>query len=254
VRELEGGNFNLARGPLKDWLLSCNNKRMPLMIELSIRRRRTAQGLCCALSTLVINCAMAAPLTTPVKIDPNHPPHAGAEYYPAESTRLHEEGTCKVKVTVAADGTTGDITLTQSTGYPRLDAACMFVFIDGGLLPATVDGQPVEKTIEIPIAWRLPPPVKPSPRVDVNNPPHLGERYYPGESKRLGEQGKCKVSMLVTADGKIHDIKLTQSSGFPRLDQACLKAFAHGGLLPAVVDGKPVDMQTEESITWYLTP
>jgi TonB family protein len=219
----------------------------------SLQRSRTAKRLCYALSTLVLNCAMAGPIITPVTADPNHPPHTGAEYYPTESTRLHEEGTCKVKVTVATDGTAHNITLTQSTGYPRLDAACLIVFTDGGLLPATVDGQPVEKTVEVPIAWRIP-PVKPSPKVDLNNPPHIGEAYYPAASKRLGEQGKCKVSMLVTADGKIHDIKLTESSGFPRLDQACLKAFAHGGLLPAIVDGKPVDMPTEKSIVWMLAP
>jgi TonB family protein len=213
-----------------------------------MQSRRTAKGLSCSLAVVAVSGAIAGP---PV-LDPNHPPRLGAEYYPPESTRLHEEGTCRVKLTVAADGTIHDIALTLSTGYPRLDDACVSAFVDGGLLPATVDGSPVDKTIEIPIIWRLP-PVKPWPKVDLTNPPHIGEAYYPAESKRLGEQGKCKVSVTVTAGGKIRNIKLTESTGYPRLDQACIKAFVHGGLLPATVDGKPIDMTIEIPIAWVLT-
>jgi protein TonB len=128
----------------------------------------------------------------------------------------------------------------------------MNAFADGGLLPATENGKPIDKAIEIPITWRSP-PVKPWPKVDPKNPPHIGEAYYPAESVRLGEKGKCKVSVTVTADGKIRNIKLTESTGYPRLDQACLKALAHGGLLPATVDGKPIDMTVEIPIVWELT-
>jgi TonB family protein len=65
-----------------------------------------------------------------------------------------------VKLTVAADGAVRDVTLTKSTGYPRLDQACLDAFIHGGLLAATQDGKPVTTTLEIPIIWALtaPPP------------------------------------------------------------------------------------------------
>jgi TonB family protein len=121
----------------------------------------------------------------------------------------------------------------------------------GRLIPATVDGTPVERAVVIPITWQLP-PLKPAPKVDPSNPPHIGEAYYPPESKRRGEQGKCKVRVTVTARGRIRDIKLTESTGYPRLDQACVKAFEHGGLLPAMVDGKPIDMTVEIPIVWML--
>ena len=69
----------------------------------------------------------------------------------AESKLLHEEGVCKVKLTVTADGTVRDVSLTKSTGYPRLDQACSEAFVHGGLLSATRNGQPITTTLEIPI-------------------------------------------------------------------------------------------------------
>jgi len=64
-------------------------------------------------------------------------------------------------------------------------------------------------------------------RADPAHPVHIGENY-PAESKRRHEEGVCKVQLTVTADGAIRDVNLTKSTGFPRLDQACLDVFAHG--------------------------
>jgi TonB family protein len=91
---------------------------------------------------------------TKVRADPAHPVHIG-ENYPAESKRRHEEGVCKVQLTVTADGAIRDVNLTKSTGFPRLDQACLDAFAHGGLLPATEDGKPVTTTLEIPITWKL---------------------------------------------------------------------------------------------------
>jgi TonB family protein len=91
---------------------------------------------------------------TKVRVDPAHPPKID-ENYPDESRRSGEEGICKVKLTVYANGDVGDVSLTLSTGYPRLDEACLKAFLSGGLLPATEDGIPVSTTLEIPITWKL---------------------------------------------------------------------------------------------------
>lgn len=91
---------------------------------------------------------------TPVRTDPSRPFHLENDY-PPESKLLHEEGVCKVKMTVTADGSVRDFSLTQSTGYPRLDQACLIAFVGGGFLPATQDGKPVTTTLEIPITWKL---------------------------------------------------------------------------------------------------
>jgi TonB family protein len=118
----------------------------------------------CLVGTLVsialVGCATQpaevthAVVMTKVRADPARPVRLG-ENYPAESRLLHEEGVCKVKLTVTADGNIGDVSLTKSTGYPRLDQACAEALIHGGLLPATEDGKPVTITLEIPITWIL---------------------------------------------------------------------------------------------------
>jgi TonB family protein len=93
-------------------------------------------------------------ISTKVRADPAHPVRIG-ENYPKESKRLHEQGVCKVKLTVTAEGAIRDVSLTKSTGYPRLDQACLEAFAHGGLLPATQNGTPLTTTVEFPITWIL---------------------------------------------------------------------------------------------------
>lgn len=106
------------------------------------------------LGVLTAACVAQRHIRTEVQPDPTHPILIG-QNYPAESKRLHEEGTCKVKVTVMADGTIRNVSLSKSTGYPRLDEVCVKAFEHGGLLPATKDGKPVTSTLEVPITWTL---------------------------------------------------------------------------------------------------
>ena len=43
---------------------------------------------------------------------------------------------------------------------------------------------------------------------------------YPGLSRRIGEQGKVILHVLVSADGRARKVELRTSSGFERLDNA----------------------------------
>lgn len=45
---------------------------------------------------------------------------------------------------------------------------------------------------------------------------------YPPASKRLGEQGKVVVGVLIGVDGTAQQVQVRQTSGFARLDQAAL--------------------------------
>jgi TonB family protein len=47
--------------------------------------------------------------------------------------------------------------------------------------------------------------------------------------------------MTVSVDGKITNESIQTSSGFPRLDEACLKGVHGQRMLPATEDGKPVE-------------
>lgn len=76
-----------------------------------------------------------------------------------------------------------------------------------------------------PVAMAPAPPAPPTPvRVEL---PSSDADYlqnpkpaYPAISKRLGEQGKVVVRVLIGTDGTVQKAEIQQSSGFDRLDQA----------------------------------
>jgi protein TonB len=55
---------------------------------------------------------------------------------------------------------------------------------------------------------------------------------YPAMSKRLGEQGKVVVRVLIGVDGTAQKAEIRQSSGFERLDQAALATVQHWHYVP----------------------
>ncbi len=106
--------------------------------------------------------AVAAPPAPPaphpgtnIKMDPKHPLKIGEDYYPDASKRANEEGRCIVTVTVSADGRITNEAIQTSSGFPRLDEACLKGVHGQRMIPATEDGKPVEKTVALPIVWKL---------------------------------------------------------------------------------------------------
>ena len=104
-----------------------------------------------------------------------------------------------------------------------------------------------------------PPPVtqakaiaRTSIKMDPRHPLKIGEDYYPDASKRNNEEGTCRVQMHVSASGAITDASIQQTSGFPRLDEACLKGVQGQRMLPATEDGKPIDTVVVLPIKWKL--
>jgi periplasmic protein TonB len=104
---------------------------------------------------------------------------------------------------------------------------------------------------------KTPPPPPPAmrrvpPRQDPRHPLQIGEEYYPDQSKRLGEEGLCKVELQVAVDGRVLTSVLKESSGFPRLDQACVDRTKGARLLPGTENGQPVAMTVIVPIRWKL--
>lgn len=93
--------------------------------------------------------------STEVRMDPKHPLRIGEAYYPDASRRANEMGRCLVRVTVATDGRIVAAAIQSSTGFDRLDQACLNAVRGQRMLPATEDGQPVQSTASIPIHWNL---------------------------------------------------------------------------------------------------
>jgi periplasmic protein TonB len=75
--------------------------------------------------------------------------------YPSASRRLSEEGRVVATITVAADGKAGTVNVTQSSGFPRLDAAIECVVRRLPFEPGKRDGQPVDSQVSVPIVFKL---------------------------------------------------------------------------------------------------
>lgn len=70
---------------------------------------------------------------------------------------------------------------------------------------------------------------------------------YPAMSRRLAEQGKVLLDVLILANGTVGEIKLKQSSGFKRLDDAALQTVKQWRFQPAKRGNQAIDY-------WYVQP
>ena len=62
--------------------------------------------------------------------------------------------------------------------------------------------------------------VKPTKADYLNNP----KPEYPALSRRMGEEGKVVLSVLINEQGRAEQVRIKRSSGFPRLDDAAQRA------------------------------
>ncbi len=113
-------------------------------------------------STTTVNRPPPPPVAAPkavartnIKMDPRHPLKIGEDYYPDASKRNNEEGTCRVQLKVAASGMITEATIQQTSGFPRLDEACLKAVKGQRMLPATEDGKPIDTVAVLPITWKL---------------------------------------------------------------------------------------------------
>jgi len=75
---------------------------------------------------------------------------------------------------------------------------------------------------------------------------------YPRESREKGEEGRVVISLTIRADGMAADIKVAESSGYPRLDQAALEAVRNSTFIPATRFGLPIDSTKKIAFTFRL--
>ena len=75
---------------------------------------------------------------------------------------------------------------------------------------------------------------------------------YPPLSKRLNEQGKTTVRVLIGIDGLPQRSEITKSSGFERLDQAAMTTVMRWRYVPGKRGGVPEAMWFNVPINWVL--
>jgi protein TonB len=111
--------------------------------------------------------------------------------------------------------------------------------------------KPVEETAPAvsaappaPVAGPAPPIIPPSFNADyLHNPPPV----YPPVSRRLGEQGRVVLQVLVSADGQAEQVEVRTSSGSPRLDTVALDTVRRWKFVPAKQGDRPI-------AAWVLVP
>lgn len=114
----------------------------------------------------------------------------------------------------------------------------------------TLSPQPPAPPIATPVAAAPPAPPAP-PKVELpssaadylNNP----KPAYPSLSKRMGEQGKVELRVLIGADGNPQKAEIKTSSGYDRLDQAALTTVMKWRYVPGKRGGVAETM-------WFTVP
>lgn len=89
-------------------------------------------------------------------------------------------------------------------------------------------------------------PAATAPRFDaayLNNP----DPAYPAASRRIGEEGRVILRVLVSAEGRADQVEIRASSGSSRLDQAALAAVKRWRFEPARQSGAAI-------AAWVLVP
>jgi periplasmic protein TonB len=86
--------------------------------------------------------------------------------------------------------------------------------------------------------------LKTSHRVDPTDPPI---------SRRMSEEGTVRLKVLVDERGRPRDVKVAQTSGFGRLDQAAIEAVRRWRFEAATDGTNPITAWTQVAVTFKLT-
>lgn len=123
----------------------------------------------------------------------------------------------------------------------------------------TIQPQPALAPVEAPVAVApaAPPAAPPAPpKVEL---PSSSAEYlqnptpvYPTLSKRMGEQGRVMVRVLIATDGRPVNAEVLRSSGYERLDRAALEYVMKCRYTPGKVGGVPREMWHEAPVNYVL--
>jgi protein TonB len=75
---------------------------------------------------------------------------------------------------------------------------------------------------------------------------------YPRIARIRGYQGNVLLDVLVNKDGKVHDLKIFKSSGYPLLDNAATSTVKHWLFEPGMIGSEKVDMWVRVPIRFEL--
>ncbi|MET0964252.1 MAG: energy transducer TonB [Noviherbaspirillum sp.] len=108
---------------------------------------------------------------------------------------------------------------------------------------AATPAAPEPQAAAAPAAPPAPPaPAAPAPPKTVSGVEYIQppQPDYPPIAKRMGEEGKVMLRVLVSDRGRPEKVDVQKSSGFARLDEAARQAALRAMFKPHLEDGRPV--------------
>jgi TonB family protein len=171
------------------------------------------------------------------------------------SAQSRHGSTCYVLMWVRRSGFIQAVQVVKSTGFERLDAACIKGVVHQTLIPASDGTSPIDAWEILPIEWRGPTGVAPKastygPAIAVIAPNQtLNVDKVPASALAL-KDASCLVHVSVSASGSAEDLTVARSSGSDDLDRVCMDALRSLEFIPARNEGRNVAGIADVWIGW----
>ena len=178
--------------------------------------------------------------------------------YPAEAIRNGEEGTTGFELQVGTDGSVTACHILQSSGSRSLDeASCRIMQARARFSPARDQaGNPVPDIVRSRIRWVMP-AYETFPAIDgVDLTPLLSAEDYPAEALRRRAHGQVGLQLLVLAEGRVAECRVTASSRSAALDARSCEIVQERALFRPRRDaaGHAILSNIRATISWTLPP
>jgi len=185
-----------------------------------------------------------------------------------KANNIRGKATCSFVVNKIGELT--DPQVQKSAGDPSLDKEALRVVLSmPRWKPGIKDGKPVRvrASVDIPVPFEM------TDMADVDStifvivetmPSFPGGQqglfnylkksvHYPEDAKRLHKEGRVICQFVVDIDGRITDVKVLQSAGFPSLDEEAVRVVKHMPRWnPGKQKGKPVRVQYRIPINFHF--
>ena len=193
--------------------------------------------------------------------------------YPIEAERQQLQGEVIVKLLVSE---TGDVEAVEVvSGDPILAQAAVAAARKWKFKPFIKGGKPVKASTKVPfdfafsdkITDKSPPPVPETPSSSNKDLPdtvrisqgmaqglliHKVQPIYPLAARNNHIQGTVVLNALIGRDGRISELE--RISGPPELTPAAAGAVQQWRYKPYLLDGKPVQVRTQITVIFTLSP
>jgi TonB family protein len=163
---------------------------------------------------------------------------------------------CLVSFWYGADGTVRIAQLVRTSGFSKVDQACLQAVIGRQVKPMGTFGGWTRLAINWVFNRKLDPEahprIVPDPAIPTFGSAMQPLPSYPQAALSERAHGVCKLRVTVSASGRIDALEITQSTKSVELDKACSDTIYGLPVVPATRDGQPVGGTTDVAIVWRL--